>query len=126
MSYRSFEDLDVWQSSVQMAIDIYRLLKGCREFALRDQMTRSAVSIASNIAEGAERNSYPDFIRFLHIAKGYAAELRTQLRIATRVGAIKSDGFDELDDRLKKIGSQLQRLAESLRSIHALNVKRKT
>jgi four helix bundle protein len=126
MPYRSFEDLDVWQASVQMAIDVYKLLKGCKDFALRDQMTRSAISIASNIAEGAERNSYPDFIRFLHIAKGSAAELRTQLRIATSVGAVKVDGFHQLDDRLKKISSQLQRLTEALKSTNNVDVKRKT
>lgn len=53
-------------------------------------MTRAAVSIASNIAEGAERDSIAEFIRFLHIAKGSAAELRTQVYIAQRIGVLPS------------------------------------
>ena len=51
-------------------------------------MTRAAVSIASNIAEGAERDSRPEYIRFIHIAKGSAAELRTQVYIAQRIGIL--------------------------------------
>ena len=73
MAYSSFEDLEVWQKACKLAVRVYETLKECKDYGLRDQMTRAAVSIASNIAEGAERGSAPDFIRFLHIAKGSAA-----------------------------------------------------
>lgn len=79
--YSSFEDLEVWQRSCTVAVRVYETLKSCSYFGLRDQMTRAAVSIASNIAEGAERDTVAKYIRFLHIAKGSAAELRTQLII---------------------------------------------
>lgn len=75
MAYQSFEDLEVWKRACRIAEQVYGLLKDCRDYGIRDQMTRSAVSIASNISEGAERGSIPDYIRFLHIAKGSAAEL---------------------------------------------------
>ena len=88
MPYQSFEDLDVWKRACRLAIRIYKHLEGCKDHGLRDQMTRSAVSIASNIAEGAERNSAQEFKRFLHIAKGSSAELRTQLYIANRIGLL--------------------------------------
>ena len=110
MAYRSFEDLDVWKRSCQLAVKIYELLKDCRDFGLKDQMTRSAVSIPSNIAEGSERGSNADFIRFLHIAKGSAAELRTQIYIANRVGLFSTDTQNELVSELKQVSSMLQGL----------------
>ena len=79
--YSSFGDLEVWQRSCPFAVRVYETLKSCRDFGLRDQMTRAAVSIASNIAEGAERDSVAEYVRFLHITKGSAAETRTQLII---------------------------------------------
>ena len=85
MSYRSFEDLEVWMPS---GLRIYEVLKDCKDFGLKDQMTRAVVSIPSNISEGAERDSKQEFVRFLHIAKGSAAELRTQVYIACQIGII--------------------------------------
>jgi four helix bundle protein len=110
MAYSSFEDLDVWKRSCQLAVRIYELLKDCRDFGLKDQMTRSAVSIPSNIAEGSERGSNADFIRFLHIAKGSAAELRTQVYIANRVGLFSTDTQNKLVAEAKEISSMLQGL----------------
>lgn len=74
LAYSSFEDLEVRQKACQLSVKIYMILKDCKDYGLKDQMTRAGVSIASNIAEGAERNSIAEFTRFLHIAKGSAAE----------------------------------------------------
>jgi four helix bundle protein len=115
MAYRSFEDLVVWKESCDLAVRVYEVLESCSDYGLKNQMTRSAVSIASNIAEGAERNSAPDFIRFLHIAKGSAAELRTQSIIAARVGKITQEQADEIIAATRKLGGQLQVLAKSLK-----------
>jgi four helix bundle protein len=57
MAYKSFEELDVWKRGCKLAVDVYVVLKDCREFGLRDQMNRAAVSVPSNIAEGAARSS---------------------------------------------------------------------
>jgi len=115
MAYRSFEDLEVWKSVCDLAVKVYELLKNCSDYGLKNQMTRSAVSIASNIAEGAERNSAPDFIRFLHIAKGSAAELRTQSMIAARIGELTQEEADILIAATRRLGGQLQSLAKSLK-----------
>ncbi|TVR56624.1 MAG: four helix bundle protein [Candidatus Competibacteraceae bacterium] len=115
MSYRSFEDLEVWKRACRVAVRVYEVLRDCRDYGLRDQMTRAAVSIASNIAEGAERASAPDYNRFLHIAKGSAAELRTQLYIAQRIGLIDSTTQTELTQELKEIAAMLQGLTKSLK-----------
>ena len=95
---------------------VYEVLKDCRDYGLRDQMTRAAVSIASNIAEGAERNSPAEYTRFLHIAKGSAAEVRTQLYIAQRIGILDKTTQTELTEELKSISSMLQGLIKSLRT----------
>ena len=116
MPYHSFEDLDVWKRSCRLATQIYAELKDCRDFGLKDQMTRAAVSVPSNIAEGYERGSNPDFIRFLNIAKGSAAELRTQLYIAEQVGVIEIQARKELVSETIVIGRMLQKLAESRRN----------
>lgn len=83
--YQSFEELEVWKRSCKLAVQFFQLFKECREFGLRDQILRSAVSIPSNIAEGYERTN-KDFLRFLSIANGSAAELRTQTYIAGKIG----------------------------------------
>jgi four helix bundle protein len=64
MSYASFEKLEIWQRACRLAVAVYKALKGCRDYAMKDQMTRAAISIASNIAEGAERGTPKEFIRF--------------------------------------------------------------
>jgi len=117
MAYSSFEDLEVWRRACRLAVEIYRILEDTRDYGLKDQMTRSAVSIASNIAEGAERGTQAEFIRFVRIAKGSAAELRTQLYIAKEVGAISKSGkVSELIEESKEISSMLQGLAVSLKN----------
>lgn len=61
---KSFEDLEVWKKSCRLTIALYGTLKNCRDYGLKDQMLRAAVSIASNIAEGSERNSHTEFKRW--------------------------------------------------------------
>ena len=85
---KKFEDLQVWKEGMQLATKIYKSLINCRDFGLRDQMQRAAVSIPSNIAEGYERNSNKEFIQYLFISKGSCAELRTQIYLATKIGIL--------------------------------------
>ncbi len=79
-------------------------------------MTRSAVSIASNISEGTERNSVAEYMHFLHIAKGSAAELRTQVYIAQKIGVLTIEVQQDMVDELKQISAMLQALVRSLES----------
>ena len=123
MAYVSFEDLEVWRRSCRLAVQAYGLLRDCRDYGLKDQMTRAAVSIPSNVAEGAERNSTAEFIRFLHIAKGSAAELRTQVYIAQQVDILSKESQDLLTAELKALSSMLHSLIQSL---HRKDSKPKT
>ena len=115
LGYPSFKDLDVWKCSARLAVKVYEALQDCRDYGLKDQMTRAAVSIASNIAEGAERDSRSEFIRFLHIAKGSSAELRTQVYIAQRIGLFPGPHANEFVTELKEISSMLHGLIQSLK-----------
>jgi four helix bundle protein len=84
----SFKELIVWQRALSFAKDIYRVtrkLPKSEEYALSSQLRRAAVSIASNIAEGSKRGTRKDFVQFLRIADGSAAEVETQILIASDI-----------------------------------------
>jgi four helix bundle protein len=108
-----FEDLNVWKDSMKLAVVVYKILKDSRDFGLRDQIQRSAVSIPSNIAEGFERNSNKEFIQFLYIAKASCGELRTQLYIAFEIGLIEESKRKDFVDQTKKISAMLFRLIQT-------------
>ncbi len=116
MGYGSFEQLEVWQRACRLAVEVCRLLKDCRDWGLKDQMTRAAISIASNIAEGSERGSKADYKRFLYIAKGSAAELRTQVYIAAKLGTVLPEqSAKELIFELKELSNMLYGLIKSIK-----------
>lgn len=103
-----FEDLKIWQEGVTNAVEVYSLFKSCKDFGFRDQIQRSAVSVPSNIAEGFDRQSNNEFIRFLKIAKGSCAELRAQLIIASKIELIKYD--ESLVNRTKILSAKIQKM----------------
>jgi four helix bundle protein len=113
--YYSYEDLEVWKRSVDVVVRLYAILDCCRDHGIKDQMLRSAVSIASNVAEGAERDSKRDFARFLRISKGSAAELRTQLHIAERAKVADAQSCATVRTEVTEISRMLQGLIASLR-----------
>lgn len=91
----NFEKLKVWQRSARLSADLYKALGKLRDFGFRDQVTRSGLSIPSNIAEGMSRHTDKDKRHFLVIARGSCAELRTQVYIGIDIGYI-----DEQQGRL--------------------------
>jgi four helix bundle protein len=88
-------------------------MKNCSDCGLKDQMQRAAVSIASNIAEGCERSG-KDFSRFLRMAQGSSAELRTQLYIAKKIGRFDDEKLSKLISETKEIAKMLTGLRKSL------------
>lgn len=87
-----FEDLEVWQRATELSTDIYQKFRGLKDYGFKDQITRSGLSIPSNIDEGFERNSQKECISFLSYAKGSCGELRTQVHIGMRIRYVdKSD-----------------------------------
>ncbi|MEK7089656.1 MAG: four helix bundle protein [Patescibacteria group bacterium] len=82
MKIERFEELPIWKDARIISSEVYKKTRSFKDFSLRDQMRRAAVSIVSNIAEGFERWSNKEFIQFLYIAKGSVGELRAQLYVA--------------------------------------------
>ena len=102
-----FEDIHAWQKARQSTRMIYEVSSTgnfSRDFALRDQIRRSAVSTMSNIAEGFEREGNKEFVNFLTIAKGSCAESRAQLYVALDCGYISRQQFDSLYQQLEETG----------------------
>ena len=114
MAYQSFEDLKVWKRSTRLSIDITNYLSDCNDYAFKNQVLRAAISIPSNIAEGAERQSEKEFQYFLNVAKGSAAELRTQLYIGMETELIDRGLSKKMIKELKELSSMLQGLIKSL------------
>ncbi len=113
-----FEELTCWQEARELTKHVYRITQESpinTDFCLKDQLRRSAISIVSNIAEGQERETASEFVRFLYVAKGSVGELRAQLIIARDAGAISDGEIDELMARASKIATILGALIASIK-----------
>lgn len=110
--------LNLWSDAVDLAQQIYKVTErfpSNEQFGLTSQVRRAAVSIPSNIAEGAARQTKKEFLNFLHIAKGSLSELDTQLEIARRLEYLDQARGEALDERLEQIDRMLSGLVRSLR-----------
>ena len=120
-----FEDLEVWKLSMDLCADIYRLTNTellARDFGLKDQIRRSAVSVPSNISEGFERDSKNQFLYFLVIAKGSCGELRTQLKIARMLNYLKEEEYKTINEKCISTSKQLAGFIKYLKQ-HQLTKK---
>jgi four helix bundle protein len=110
----NFEELEVWKRSSRLAVDVLSLVEPIKLYGLKDQMIRSCISIPSNIAEGADRDSNREFRRFLSFAKGSAGELRTQLYIGLKGGYFTEDQARPLITEVKEISAMIEGLRKHL------------
>jgi four helix bundle protein len=115
----TFEDLEVWKRGCALTVEVHVALAESKDYALRNQMERSSLSIPSNVAEGCERDSTADFIKFLRYSKGSCGELRTQLyvseRVRQRLGAPPMEGSRGMIQETREISRMLQGLINSLK-----------
>jgi len=114
---KDYKELDVWKKGIDLVIAIYEEIKifpKDERYALTDQIKRSVVSIPSNIAEGASRNTTKELIQFLYIARGSASELETQIIIAEKLGYIKKN--KTLNNEITVIRKMLNALITSLKT----------
>jgi four helix bundle protein len=115
---KHYQDLLVWQKSIDLAEIIYTITRSFPKeeiYGIISQMRRCSVSIASNIAEGQSRNSAPQFIQFLNIAKGSISELETQLVISKRLKFISEQDFNKVQKDLSDIGKMLNGLIKAIK-----------
>ncbi|MFC4995370.1 four helix bundle protein [Rubritalea tangerina] len=114
MPYQSFEDLDVWKRACQQAVTIVKEVEKFASFELKNQMTRAAISVPSNIAEGHGRVTPKDFSKFLRIALGSNNELKTQIYICLKLNLITPETGKSLIEENTIIAKMIQSLRKSL------------
>jgi len=115
MKIDSFEDILSWQKSRELAIRIYQLFAENRDYGFRDQIQRASVSIMNNIAEGFERKSNNDFIRFLFYAKGSCGEVRSMLYLSEDLNYLTKQQVLELKNLCVEISKLISGLIKSLK-----------
>lgn len=113
-----FEDIVAWQKAIELCDSIYAITlrnNFAMDYALKDQIRKSAISVPSNISEGFERESNNQFIYFLVIAKASAGELRTQLTIAKNQNYISSEEFQHLKEQCLNVSKLISGFVSYLR-----------
>ena len=118
-----FEHLEVWKRSARLSADIYKALLNLKDYGFKDQITRAGLSIPSNIAEGMERSTDKEKAPFLDIAKGSAAELRTQCYIGIDIGYIAPNIGKHWIAETKEISAMLVALIRTLKKPSAISPK---
>ena len=117
MIVKDYKDLIVWQKSMDLLVEVYRLVKKLPKeetYVLSDQMRRAAISIPSNIAEGKNRSSSKDYIRFLFIARGSRAELETQLLACVRLNYLEETDVENALNLSVEIGKILSAMISKM------------
>ena len=115
-----FEKLDVWKMATDLSVEVYKGMKKVRDYGFKDQITRSSLSIPSNIAEGMTRNGHREKLQFLSIAKGSCSELRTQIYIGQRIDYIEDGVAAEWISRTVRIASMISGLTNKIKKDEAL------
>lgn len=113
----NFRKLNIWSDSIELATGIYNVTKQYPKsemYGITSQIRRSVVSISSNIAEGAGRQSQKEFVQFLNIAKGSCYELETQLLISKNINFLTDKDFKNLESKLVKIEKMIYALVKKL------------
>ena len=114
MKINRFEEIIAWQKAKELTIVIYRLFNGSRDFGFRDQIQRASVSIMNNIAEGFERKGNKEFMKFLFIAKGSCAEVRSMSYLALDLKYISQSQLNDLQSRTEEISRLLSGFIKAL------------
>ena len=117
MKVKRFEELIAWQEARKLARLVYGVTntgRMAKDYGLKDQIQRAAVSVGSNIAEGIERLGNKEFSRFLWIAKGSAGEVVSQLYTAVDIGYLSEEQFESMSDQARRCSYIIYKLIQSL------------
>ncbi len=117
--FNSFEEIIAWQKARELNAELYLFTSRgdfSKDYGLRDQIRRASISITSNIAEGYERETTKEFIRFLYIAKASSGEVRSQLYLATDLKYVSNDEFERLNRKVSEVSKLISGLIKYLNS----------
>ena len=125
---KKFEELKCWQTARGLAREVYACTRAgsfAKDYGLKDQMQRAVVSIGSNIAEGFERDSGSELVKFLGYAKGSAGELRSQLYTAFDVGYLTDEMFMALSEKSSYVAALISRFRDSVKRSQVSGLRNK-
>ncbi len=117
--FNSFEEIIAWQKARELNSELYLITSQgdfSKDYGLRDQIRRASISITSNIAEGFERETTKEFIRFLYIAKASSGEFRSQLYLAIDLKYISNNEFERLNFKVSEVSKLISGLIKYLKS----------
>lgn len=116
---RTHKNLDVWKNAMKLAKHVYTLTEGFPKdeiYGLTSQLRRAAVSVPSNIAEGAARTSHKEFLQFINIAQGSLSEIDTQIDLSKMLGYLDNGRHEKIQKNLTTVSKQLFGLSRSIKS----------
>lgn len=116
MAIKRFEDIIAWQKAQNYAVNIYSIFSKNKDYGFKDQICRATVSISNNIAEGFDRNSNADFMRFLYYSISSCSETKSMLYLAEKLNYINKIQKDELLNQANEIAKILHGLIKSLKN----------
>jgi four helix bundle protein len=119
MHITKFEDIVAWQKSQELAVVLYVSLKDCKDFSFKDQILRAVVSISNNIAEGFDRDTDKELIRFLYIAKGSSAEVRSMLYLAKNLEYLEENTLNSAMLLTQEISKMLYGFIAKLQAMNS-------
>lgn len=114
MAIQKFEDIVAWQKAQELAVDIYTTFRNLNDYSFRDQICRAAVSVSNNIAEGFDRSSNADFVRFLYISISSSSEVKSMIYLAEKLNYINTDTKDNLLNQTNEVSRITRGLIKSL------------
>jgi len=114
MKIQKFEDIIAWQKAQDLAVVIYKSFNKSRDFGFKDQIQRASVSISNNIAEGFDRMSDKEFVRFLYIAQASCSEVKSMLYLANRLNYLENEITKQFIENTNEIGRIIRGLIKSL------------
>jgi len=115
MAIKRFEDIIAWQKAQDYAANIYSIFRNTKDYGFKDQICRASVSISNNIAEGFDRNSNADFVRFLYYSVSSCSETKSMIYLAERLNYLNQIQKDELLNQANEIAKILHGLINSLK-----------
>ncbi len=114
MKILKFEDLIAWKKAQDLAVLIYSECRELKDYGFKDQICRASVSVSNNIAEGFDRNTRKEFIRFLYISRGSCAEVKSMIYLARRLEYLNKSSCDRLNELCDETSKIIRGLIQSI------------
>lgn len=118
-----FEDIIAWQKANKLVLEVYKSFPTLKDYGFKDQIQRASVSIMSNVAEGYEKGSKKDFIRYLYIAKGSCGETRSLIILAKQLNYLTDEKYNYLYKECGSVSRLISGLIKSTRTIFDIKIK---